>query len=65
MKPAFIRIADCFGPLIPNPSPPEYRREKGARSIKAVLGNSTRLTIFLTLNTVSAGHHRLANPLRV
>ncbi len=29
-------------PLIPNPSPPEYRREKGARSIKVLFGNSTR-----------------------
>ncbi len=27
------RMDDSFSPLIPNPSPPEYRREKGARLI--------------------------------
>ncbi len=49
MKHAFIRIADSFGPRIPNPSPPEYRREKGARSIKLVFGALTPSTIFYCL----------------
>ena len=29
---------DSFRPLIPNPSPPEYRREKGGRSINNIPG---------------------------
>ena len=57
MKHAFIRLADTLSPLIPNPSPPEYRREKGARSIKVlVFGNSNPTTTSLLLNTVSPSH---------
>ena len=50
-----LDAAACLSPLIPNPSPPEYRREKGARSIKVLFGNSTPTTIFLMLDTVSSG----------
>ena len=33
-----LDAAACLSPLIPNPSPPEYRVEKGARSIEAASG---------------------------
>ncbi len=54
MKHAFIRLATLSAPH-PQPFSPEYRREKGARSIKVLFGNSNPSTIFLLLNTAWSG----------